>query len=172
MILQNHIISLNHMETSNWMKNNVPLLVIGGAIIIALLIGSRDNEQPAGANIPAEPTAQSTEDAGYEPQTDSQGVVAVTVTPLELSAMASEWKFKVVLDTHSGSLDQDMLTTAVLVDDSNKVYRPTNWDGAPPGGHHREGVLTFMPSASAPQRIQLKILNIEVPERNFAWELK
>lgn len=160
------------MGTFNWTKNAVPLLVIGGAIIVALLIGSRNSEQSSGANIPAEPTAQSTEGAGYESITDSQGIVAVTVTPLELSATASEWKFGIVLDTHSGSLDQDMLASAVLVDNNNTVYRPTNWNGAPPGGHHREGVLTFMPSASAPQRIQLKILNIEVPERNFAWELK
>lgn len=160
------------METFNWTKNAVPLLVIGGAIIVALLIGSRNSEQPAVSVIPAKTAGERTAGAGYESITDSQGIVGITVTPLELSATASEWKFNVVLDTHSGSLDQDMLASAVLVDDSGKVYRPTNWDGAPPGGHHREGVLSFMPAASAPKQVQLKILNIEVPERNFTWDLK
>lgn len=152
------------------MKNNVPLFVIGGAIIIALLITSRNNEQPV-LNPSAEPVAESSASSGYEPQTDSQGIVAVTVTPLLLSTTASVWKFNVVLDTHSGSLDEDMLLSAVLVDDTNRVYRPTNWDGAPPGGHHREGVLIFMPGASVPKQVQLKILNIEVPERNFTWAI-
>lgn len=160
------------METFNWMKNAVPLLVIGGAIIVALIIASRNSGQPAAPSVPLEPAVESSKGAGYEAITDSQGIVAVTVTPLLLSATASVWKFNVVLDTHSGSLDQDMLTSAVLVDDSDRVYRPTNWDGAPPGGHHREGVLTFMPGASAPKQVQLKILNIEVPERNFTWTLK
>ena len=160
------------METFNWIKNAVPLLVIGGAIVVALFIGSRNNEQPAGPNNPVEPASQRIAGAGYESQTDSQGIIGVTITPLELSAETSEWKFDIVLDTHSGSLDQDMLTTAVLVDDSGKVYRPTNWDGAPAGGHHREGVLTFMPSVPAPKSIQLKIVNVGVPERNFTWTVK
>ncbi|MDO8522585.1 MAG: hypothetical protein Q7S08_04900 [bacterium] len=160
------------MGTFNWIKNTVPLLVIGGAIVVALLIVFSDNEQPAALTAPSETVSQSTASAGYESQTDSQGIVGVTVTPLELSATASVWKFNVVLDTHSGSLDEDMLTSAALVDDSGKVYRPTNWDGAPPGGHHREGVLSFMPSISVPQAVQLKILNIGVPERNFTWTIK
>ncbi|MDO8552285.1 MAG: hypothetical protein Q7S01_02005 [bacterium] len=156
-------------------KNNVPLLVIGGAIIVALFLAYGQNSQPqpgSSSGFPPEPPAQSSVGAGYEEITDSQGIVAVTVTPFQLSAADSVWKFKVVLDVHSGSLDQDMLTTAVLVDDSNRIYRPTKWDGAPPGGHHREGVLSFMTSTSVPKQVQLKILNIDVPERNFTWTLK
>lgn len=161
------------MESSDKTKNNIPLLIIGGAIIVALFLTYRKNsEQPAVPSVPLEPAVQSTENAEYETITDSQGIVAVTVTPIELSAGSSVWKFNVVLDTHSGSLDQDMLLSAVLVDDSDRVYRPTNWDGAPPGGHHREGVLTFMPGVSVPKQIQIKVLNIEVPERNFTWTVK
>ena len=115
---------------------------------------------------------QASVSAGYEPITDSQGIVSVTVTPLALSATASVWKFDVVLDTHSGSLDQDMLTAAVLVDDSGKVYRPTNWDGAPLGGHHREGVLVFNAVKPAPKSIELKISGIGDVVRSFAWQLK
>ncbi|MDO8561697.1 MAG: hypothetical protein Q7S05_02620 [bacterium] len=160
------------METFNWTKNTVPLLVIGGAIVVALLIVFSNNEPVPVTSNTAAPVEERSAAAGYESQTDSQGIVSVTVTPLQLGAVASGWKFNVVLDTHSGSLDQDMLTSAVLVDDSDNVYRPTNWDGAPPGGHHREGVLSFMPNISVPKKVQLKILNIEVPERNFTWELK
>lgn len=162
---------MNTMEPSNRLKDHVPLLVIGGAIIIALFISSRNNGPAPIESNSAAPVVESPANAGYEPQTDSQGIVSVTVTPLQLAATASEWKFSVVLDTHSGSLDQDMLASAVLVDGSDKVYRPTNWDGAPPGGHHREGVLSFMPGVSVPKKVQLKVLNIEVPERNFTWTI-
>jgi hypothetical protein len=166
------MISLNHMEPSNRLKDYVPLLVISGAVVIALFISSRNNEPAPTTNNVAAPVEERSANAGYESQIDSQGIINVTVTPLQLGAESSEWKFNIVLDTHSGSLDEDMLASAVLVDDNNKQYRPTNWEGAPPGGHHREGVLTFMPSILLSQAVQLKIVNVGVPERNFTWTLK
>jgi len=160
-----------NIETSDWVKNHTPLLVIAGAIIIAFIVSFGNDKSASVERNSTAPSAERPANTGYESQTDSQGIISVTVTPLQLSATASEWKFNVVLDTHSGSLDEDMLASAVLVDNNNKQYRPTNWDGAPPGGHHREGVLTFMPGIPS-QAVQLKLLNIGVPERNFTWTIK
>jgi len=156
------------------MKNNVTiaLLIIAGTVgIILFFVFGSDRTAPA-PNTPAQPTSQETAGTEYESKVDSQGIVSVTVTPIQLSADASEWKFTVVLDTHSGSLDEDMLTSATLVDDNGNKYRPTGWDGAPPGGHHREGVLTFILGKPAPRSVTLKIQNVGVPVRNFTWSVQ
>ena len=87
-----------NIETSDWVKNHTPLLVIAGAIIIALIV-SFGNDKPASVERnSAAPSAERPANTGYESQTDSQGIISVTVTPLQLSATASEWKFNVVLD--------------------------------------------------------------------------
>lgn len=65
------------------------------------------------------------------PQSNSDGGVTVTVAPESLSS--SPWKFKLVFDTHTGSLDQDVAKIAVLIDDKGNTYRPLAWEGDPPG---------------------------------------
>ena len=75
------------------------------------------------------------------------------------------------MDTHSVELDQDMLRIAVLVDDKDKEYKPLRWEGAEPGGHHREGVLIFNQIVPSPKSIKLKISSIGEAERNFIWQL-
>jgi hypothetical protein len=47
------------------------------------------------------------------------------------------------------------------------------WDGAPPGGHHREGVLRFKPISPQPQAIELQFTRAgEGAPRSFRWQLK
>ena len=72
--------------------------------------------------------------------------VTITVTP-QLRAGESP-SFKVVLDTHSQDLRDDLLNSSVLVDSAGNRYAPTAWDGPAPGGHHREGILRFPPLSS------------------------
>ena len=99
--------------------------------------------------------------------------MTVKVTPVEFGQDAQTWKFRIVLDTHSGSLDDNLLRVAVLTDDKGKVYEPVAWEGAEPGGHHREGVLMFNAVQPMPESIEIKIKNVGgVPERSFAWSLK
>lgn len=101
---------------------------------------------------------------------DDQASVTITVTPTLLSAESEEWKFDVVMDTHSVELDQDMRKVAVLIDEQGKEYRVLNWEG-PTGGHHREGILTFNKITPAPKSIELKISNIGGVVRTFTWQL-
>lgn len=104
-------------------------------------------------------------------QTSSQSGVTVKVTPRALAA--GTWEFEVVFDTHSQELTDDLEKTAVLISDARASYSPLKWQGAPPGGHHREGVVQFKPVSPMPASIELQIKrNGEPAPRSFRWKLK
>jgi len=106
-------------------------------------------------------------------QKSSERGVTVAVTPQNVSADAKIWDFRIVLDTHSGDLSDDLLKTAVLLDGTGTQHVPVAWDGAGPGGHHREGVLKFKPLSPAPATIALQIKRAgEANPRTFRWQLK
>ncbi|MBI2097607.1 MAG: hypothetical protein HYT46_01585 [Candidatus Vogelbacteria bacterium] len=103
-----------------------------------------------------------------ETKTTSEGGVTIAVTPQMLDE--TKFRFRITLDTHAGELDTDLTQVSTLIDDQGRIYKPTGWEGDPPGGHHREGVLAFGPIASVSQTLQLTIRQIEgVPERQFVW---
>lgn len=104
-------------------------------------------------------------------QTNREGQVTVTVTPLALDP-AAPWRFKVVLDTHSVDLGQDPREAAVLVGSDGRDLRPLSWEGSAAGGHHRQGILTFAAPSPAPAAATLKIRGIgPIQERIFTWPL-
>jgi len=106
-------------------------------------------------------------------QKSSERGVTVAVTPQDLSSNAKTWEFKIVLDTHSGDLSDDLLKTAVLLDGTGTRHVPVAWDGAAPGGHHREGVLRFKAVSPQPQAIELRIARPGEPgPRLFRWQLR
>ncbi len=106
-------------------------------------------------------------------QTSNARGVTIKVTPKSLAAGAAAWEFAVVFDTHSGSLDDDLVKSAVLLDGSGARQAPLGWQGAPPGGHHREGVLRFRPLAPPPAAIELQIARAGEPApRSFRWRLR
>jgi hypothetical protein len=106
-------------------------------------------------------------------QRSSAGGVTVAVTPQNLAASAKSWDFKVVLDTHAGDLNDDLVKTATLLDGKGGRYVPIQWEGAGPGGHHREGVLKFKPVSPTPAAIELQIKRVgEANPRSFRWQLK
>ena len=77
------------------------------------------------------------------------------------------------LNTHSAELDQDMTKIAVLVDEQGKEYKPLAWEGAEPGGHHREGVLIFNAIQPMPQTVEIRIRDIgSVPGWSFKWDMR
>lgn len=110
----------------------------------------------------AEPGAQKSTDRG----------VTVFATPQNLSSDVKTWDFKIVLDTHSADLSDDLTKTAVLLDATGTKHVPIGWEGAGPGGHHREGVLRFKPISPQPQTIELRIMRDgEGVPRSFRWQL-
>ena len=111
--------------------------------------------------------------AQLTPQKSSQGGVTVAVTPAELDARAKVWAFRVVLDTHSQELSDDLVKTSVLVDGQGREGKPLAWEGAAPGGHHREGVLKFGAFDPFPESVELRIARPgEARARTFRWRLK
>src|SRR3989344_6371334 len=106
-------------------------------------------------------------------QTSSEGLVTVKVTPKDLLPSFLSWDFEIILDTHSGNLDQDLTKTSVLIDDKGNQFAPVAWEGDPPQGHHRQGTLKFKLLSPKPKSIELKIGKIgDVNERSFNWDLE
>lgn len=106
-------------------------------------------------------------------KTDEQGEVSITITPQALGGDVSRWRFDVVFSTHSVSLDQDPVQSTMLVDDKGNEYKPTAWEGAESGDHHREGALVFDAIMPAPRSVKIIIKDVGgVSERFFNWDLK
>lgn len=120
---------------------------------------------------PSSATAQSRDTKALSAQTSRDGGVTVTVTPKDLAADAPRWRFEIVFDTHSVDLRHDLIKSAALIDAAGRRHAPLAWDGDPPGGHHRKGVLSFRPLGSVDE-IRLQIRDVGTPERDFRWSLK
>lgn len=101
---------------------------------------------------------------------DRQGPVTVTVTLLEASATGT--KARVVLDTHSGSLDGIALEQAMsLLGPGGADIAPTAVEQITGGGHHREAVLVFPATAGAAEvRIVARKVG-GIAERVFRWSV-
>lgn len=140
------------------------------AIIIAAFILYRFVENPPQNN---KTTIDLQKQNVFITQTNSEGAVTVKVTPINVSEDKKTWNFRIVLDAHTGSLDEDLTKNATLVDDQGEKLRPIVWEGDPLGGHHREGVLIFDLFSQTPKSITLILQNVGgVSERKFSWDGK
>ncbi len=139
-------------------------LILAPAFLVYYYFGVYKNQTP---------TLQTVEVLGWEAKTDDRPPVSITVKPTEFGKDAITWKFDVVFDTHSESLDQDPTQVTVLVDDKGNVYQPSAWLGSGPGGHHREGTIVFNPIQPLPTYVELKIKKVGgIAERSFRWDIK
>ena len=97
-------------------------------------------------------------------------VFCVKVTPVPQVPGTATWGFKIVLDTHSQELVDDLTRTTTLVTDDGRSLKPTAWSGSGPGGHHREGVLHFAMPEPQPGAFELRISRAgESKARVFRW---
>ncbi len=111
-------------------------------------------------------------EAGLAPQTSNERGVRVSVSPVNLRKESKSWDFEVTLETHTHALDEDLAKSSTLFADG-KPYPPAVWEGAPPGGHHRKGLLRFKPVMPRPPSVELQIrLTGENAPRSFLWSLK
>ena len=106
------------------------------------------------------------------PQTSNEREIKIVVTPRNLPDEARNWEFEVTLETHTQTLNDDLAKSSALVAEG-KRYAPLAWEGAPPGGHHRKGVLRFKAIIPQPPSVELQIrLAGEMSPRSFHWLLK
>ena len=121
--------------------------------------------------LPYAPDGMATE-MEYVPQTSDQREIKVTATPRGLSHQAKTWDFEVVLESHTQALNDDLAKTSALIADG-KQYLPVAWEGVPPGGHHRKGLLYFKTIVPQPRALELQIrLAGDGAPRSFKWQLK
>ena len=132
------------------------------------------NATPTNAAGSAVPTAKATGAntlVTLKPQTAEGGGVTVVVTPLALKK-GEPLVFDIAMDTHSVDLAGDMRKMVVLLTDAGTEYAPSAWDGAGPGGHHREGKIKFATLTGNPKSVTLVVRDLAgVPERKFKWDV-
>jgi hypothetical protein len=110
--------------------------------------------------------------AAYKTKSNKQNSVRVDVRPVQLLP-GKPAKFEIRMNTHSEDLSQDLVAACTLKDNSGREYNPTSWDGSPPGGHHRSGVLEFSELGEGAESITLVIREVaNVPERIFNWSIE
>src|SRR3989338_3825017 len=102
--------------------------------------------------------------SGLETKESSAGSVSVAVMPRSLEESSATWDFEIKLNTHSEELSEDLVIVSELVDDQGRVHKPISWEGDPPGGHHRQGVLKFKPILPRPKSIELKMSKLSASE--------
>ncbi len=152
------------------------IIIIIGFLVVVIVLGylgflgresvPQESTVPTQVNLPI-----NTDSAKLETQTDDQNSIVVKVTPLAFGKNLDTWKFKVVFDTHSESLDGDLLTTTILTDSEGKVSKPTVWEGSPAGSHHREGIISFDGSNVNPDKVTMQIRLSEDDVRSFVLTL-
>lgn len=104
-------------------------------------------------------------------QSSSQSGVTLSVTPRDLGQAV--WEFEVALNTHSKELSDDLVAASVLIADGGAKRKARTWQGDPPGGHHRKGVLSFDAVSPVPAKIELQIQRPgESTPRILRWQLR
>ncbi|MEE8391559.1 MAG: DUF1573 domain-containing protein [Anaerolineae bacterium] len=165
------------------MKRTRISVVSSVALIAVLLLASCAGGQVEGQSNRSTPTTESGQSAvetqpsspgsGWDlsPRSNDAGNVVIDVEPGELGADQDAWEFDVALSTHSVSLDYDLTQLAVLRCERDQEHEPVSWEGSPPGGHHRQGVLHFTPLDHPTSFLELVIRDVAgVSERVFRWE--
>lgn len=104
-------------------------------------------------------------------RSNSGGGVTAKATYLNPGA-TDDFRFQVVLDTHSVNLDDyDLKKLSFLQDDKGGGYPPERVESKG-SGHHREFTLVFPKISPEVKRFELVIRDIAgVKERSFQWEI-
>ena len=111
-------------------------------------------------------------ETGYAPQSSDKQSIKITAAPQNVPGAEKSLDFEVTMESHTQDIGDDLNKSALLIADG-KQYLPSAWEGAPPGGHHRKGLLRFKSIAQPPSSIELQIrLTNDAAPRSFKWQLK
>lgn len=90
---------------------------------------------------------------GGDTQTVKAGAVEVRMTPLALGGSGA--RFRIVLDTHAVELTSDLAAARLSL--NGDPAGSGAWTGSAPGGHHREGILTYTTPVLPGSAVELRI---------------
>ncbi len=151
-------------------KINNFLLIILVFVVLFLGINAVKKTDKKSAGIKAV-SSVSKQEENLNSQENEGGNVTVKVKPKVLK-IGEKPSFDVVFETHSVDLAFDVVQISSLVDEKGRVFGNSIWEGSRPGGHHREGTLTFDTVLSETKFAKLIIKDVsDIPERTFRWEL-
>ena len=124
---------------SLWRASRVWLAVVVGVVLVVAGIVAWLGPGSSGTstNEPA---------ASLPTRTVEAGAVTAKIQPRQIDASGAN--FKIVFDTHSVELDQDLNRQARLVVGGTD-WPIEGWSGDGPSGHHREGELRFTAAGPA-----------------------
>ena len=131
--------------------------VVAAAVAIAAVVAIA---RYAGRDNPPATTSQPVASTALPARSIDAGAVAVKIQPLRLDANGAT--FKISFDTHSGALDVDVANEARLVVGTTP-WPVSGWSGDGPGGHHREGELSFSARSAASGTATLTIDGLPQP---------
>ena len=97
-------------------------------------------------------------------QSATSGAIAFAVEPRRVDASGAV--FAITLDTHSEELAADMTRAKLSV--GGAAWSDPTWTGDAPGGHHREGELSFAPGGAASGTVVLVLEDFSEPVE-FVW---
>lgn len=135
----------------------VAMLTLAGGLAL-LLAGCGGSSGSANASAGATPGASGS--AGLAKKTATAGPVQVQVTPQRIGAGGA--RFQVVLDNHEIELTGDYAKGSTL-SVASTAWGPATWSGDGPGGHHREGTLTFRASGAPAGPVVLRLAGLPKP---------
>lgn len=158
---------MNENRTTVVLALIVSITIITVWLIYSSQNASRNIEQANLSKISQSPSSS------YETKERSENNVTVSITPQALTINTTP-SFYVEFETHSVELDFDVPEVTLLVDDQKNSFGQAIWEGAPPGGHHRKGTLSFASNLQkSTKSVTLTFSNIgDVPTRTFIWEVK
>lgn len=139
------------------------VLVMTAALLVTVTVLWSSSAHAASSDI----------ESTLEEKTSREGAVTVKVTPRSLAPGAQGWDFDVTLDTHTQPLTEDLVDATTLIDAAGNVHAPIGWEGDPPGGHHRQGLLRFRPPTGDQGVVELRMQGVGgIPVRVFRWQLR
>ena len=95
-----------------------------------------------------------------DPRTVDAGEVTVKITPVRVDADGAE--FDLTFDTHTVDLGLDV-ARAARFSVAGRTWTGATWEGAAPGGHHREGTLRFRAAGQPSGTARLAIGGLPEP---------
>lgn len=147
---------------TRWLVAVAAIVAVVGAVVVLRAVADSPSSPSSLAD--RDETANS---AALPARAVTIGAVDVVIEPIRIDETAAV--FRVVMDTHAEELSADLATMSLLEVDGVQ-WRGASWSGDPPGGHHREGKLTFEAGGPAAGSAVLSIGGFSAPVE-ASWAL-